>query len=126
MQLGERYVDDLHSLTHIRTHLLHVAELLDGVSVTLFRYIRDLVHLVRHAVRHYHLSLGPVPFLVQAQTVHVLHVVGEVVKGDIHIQLVESVNQHALLVQVGESQRTHQLRHAQLTRPGHDRLKQGA
>ena len=124
VKFGKGYVDDFHRAAHIGTHLLHVAELLDGVAVTFLGYFGNLVHLGRNLIRYNHFCLGPVPLLGQAQTFHVLYVVGVVVERYVHVQLVESVHQHALLVKVGESQRTYHLGHAKLTCPGNDSIKQ--
>ena len=124
VEFGECYVDDLHRAANVGADLLHVAELLDGVAVTLLGYLGNLVHLGRNLIRNNHLGLGPVPFLGQTQTFHMLDVVGVVVEGYVHVQLVESVHQHTLLVKVGESQRAYQLGHTQLTGPSHNGIKQ--
>ena len=123
VQFGKGHVDDLHSAAYVWAYLLHVTELLDRVAVALLGNIGNLVHLGRNLIGDNYLGLGPVPFFCQPQTLHVLYVIGVVVEGDIHVKLVKAVHQHALLVQVGESQRTHQFVHAKLARPAYDRVK---
>ena len=98
VKFGKCYVDNLHGLAYVRAHLLHVTELLDGVTVTFLGYGCNLVHLFRHAVRDNNLGLGPVPLFGQAQTFHVINVVGVVVECYVHVKLVESFYKHTLLV----------------------------
>ena len=82
--------------------------------------------LVGHLRGHHQLHFNPVHGLRQAQTLHVLRVIGIIVDGGHGAELVEALGEHAFGVHVGEAQRPLHLRHPALAAPGCHGVDEGA
>ena len=93
----------------------HVALRLDFPHAQVILATYDVGHtlvLVGDLFGHIELHLYPIRHLFETQGLHVAGIVGIVVRGGHRRELIETFDEHALGVHVGEAERPHDFRHA--------------
>ena len=132
-------VGDFHHAVKMRENLVHY--LLER-AVNYFLHALEALNLVVLEARTflYHVGyaiqplvglggngyavLHPIRRLFHAQLFHAADVVRVIINGKVHVVAVKALHQHALLVEVGKADGTHDFVHAELLRPCLDRLEQ--
>ena len=114
-------------MPHASFENLFLGELADAQVVAFHDHLRDTGHLLRHLFRNKDLELHIVVVLLPAsQLLHVPWVVGIVIDGGHRSELLETLGEHSLGVEVGEAQRADHLFHSVLPTVVFDGFQQGA
>ena len=125
IQGSESRVQCMEYRTGVRHNLLSVLELQHLQSVFLLHDLTDTQMLLRNAIRYIDLKFMPILILSVSDTLHLLGVIGIIINRSHRTDLIETLDQHTLVIHIGKAHRTVDLLHALFAGPFLDSAKKG-
>ena len=124
IQRSESGVECMEQRPRVRHNLFLILKFQHLQSIFLFHDLANPQMLLRHAIGNVNLELVPILVFPVTDALHLLGIIRIIVDGRHRAELVETLDQHSLVVHVGKTHRPVYLFHASLPRPSLDRAEQ--